>query len=167
MTGLQQQFLGVLFYYKTTQICVLLLMLRDNKALSSIRKFGASGSSVTKNKCIEISQILANKSNESRDTYLAGVHIWPIGLVASLRPGWLPGCGVGGSADTAETFSSSLLLRQAALGFRFRSVTEKWFLTSHTLTARGISAHLTAVVKVTMQLPSSDYFCACVTTPSV
>lgn len=46
-------------------------------------------------------------------------------MVVSLRPGWLPGCGVGGSADTAETFSSSLLLRQAALGFRFRSVTEK------------------------------------------
>lgn len=75
-------------------------------------------------------------------TYLAGVHIWPIGLVVSLRPGWLPGCAVGGSADTAETFSSSLLLRQAALGFRFRSVTEKSeFLISHTLTPQALSIH--------------------------
>lgn len=29
---------------------------------------------------------------------------------------------VGGSADAAETFSSSLLLRQAALGLRFLSI---------------------------------------------
>lgn len=82
-------------------------------------------------------------SSESRAlTYLAGVHIWPIGLVVSLRPGWLPGCAVGGSADTAETFSSSLLLRQAALGFRFRSVTEKIrVLISHMLPPWAVSIH--------------------------
>lgn len=61
-------------------------------------------------------------------TYLADVYRWPIGLVVSLSPGWVPGSVVGGSADAAETFSSSLLLRQAALGLRFLSIAgENWY----------------------------------------
>ncbi len=50
--------------------------------------------------------------------YLA-VHRWPMGLDASVRctGGW----ACWGSPETPDTFSSSLLLRQAALGFRFLS----------------------------------------------
>lgn len=55
-------------------------MLRDLKVLSSIKKSGASGSSVTKNRHIYISLTVANKKQQepfpSRpETYLAGVHI--------------------------------------------------------------------------------------------
>lgn len=127
-------FLG--FYYKPKQICSLLLLLRDVKAQTSSVLLAAQQLSPH----VQVSPLRAAQSSRAVPTYLAGVHIWPIGLVVSLRPGWLPGCAVGGSADTAETFSSSLLLRQAALGFRFRSVTEESeFLISHPLTPWAIS----------------------------
>lgn len=53
--------------------------------------------------------------------YLSAPQRWPIGLDVSVRPGWTPVWDCWVSPDPAETFSSSLLLRQAALGFRLRS----------------------------------------------
>lgn len=45
-----------------------------------------------------------------------------MGLGVSVRPGWTPVWAGWASLEPPDTFSSSLLLRQAALGFRFRSV---------------------------------------------
>lgn len=44
-----------------------------------------------------------------------------MGLEVSVRPGWTPVWPCWPSPEPPDTFSSSLLLRQAALGFRFRS----------------------------------------------
>lgn len=44
-----------------------------------------------------------------------------MGLDVSVRPGWTPVWACWPSPEPPDTFSSSLLLRQAALGFRFRS----------------------------------------------
>lgn len=57
--------------------------------------------------------------------YLPSAHRWPMGLEVSVSPGWTDGWVCCGSPETPETFSSSLLLRQAALGFRFRSGNNK------------------------------------------
>lgn len=57
-----------------------------------------------------------------------GVHLGltdasnPMGLDASVRPRWTPVWACWLSPDPPDTFSSSLLLRQAALGFKLRSV---------------------------------------------
>lgn len=45
-----------------------------------------------------------------------------MGLDVSVRPGWTPVWACWVSPEPADTFSSSLLLRQAALGFKLRSV---------------------------------------------
>lgn len=45
-----------------------------------------------------------------------------MGLDVSVRPGWTPVWAGWASLEPPDTFSSSLLLRQAALGFRFLSV---------------------------------------------
>lgn len=58
-----------------------------------------------------------------RDPFDLAVHRWPMGLDASVRPGCTGGWACWGSPETPDTFSSSLLLRQAALGFRFLSLT--------------------------------------------
>lgn len=58
-----------------------------------------------------------------RDPFDLAVHRWPIGLDVSVRPGCTAGWACWGSPETPDTFSSSLLLRQAALGFRFLSLT--------------------------------------------
>lgn len=46
---------------------------------------------------------------------------WPMGLVGSVRLGWNARCMDCGSVITADAFSSSLLRRHAAFGFRFLS----------------------------------------------
>lgn len=48
-----------------------------------------------------------------------------MGFDVSVRPGWTPVWDCWVSPDPAETFSSSLLLRQAALGFKLRSAHPK------------------------------------------
>lgn len=65
--------------------------------------------------------------NEWRD-YLSATQRWPMGLDVSVRPGWTPVWPCWASPEPPDTFSSSLLLRQAALGFKFRSVSpeKKW-----------------------------------------
>lgn len=50
-------------------------------------------------------------------------HICPMWLDASPMPGWGPARDSGGGSE--ETFSSSLLFRHAAFGFRFLSVEEQ------------------------------------------
>lgn len=54
--------------------------------------------------------------------YLSAPQRWPMGLDVSVRPGWTPVWACWVSPEPADTFSSSLLLRQAALGFKLRSV---------------------------------------------
>lgn len=48
-------------------------------------------------------------------------HRCPAGLWASPRPGWAADSASCGSPTTPDTFSSSRLFKQAALGFRLRS----------------------------------------------
>ena len=57
--------------------------------------------------------------------YLKSLHRCPMGLDVSVRLGWTAGWACWGSPETPDTFSSSLLLRQAAFGFRFRSARVK------------------------------------------
>lgn len=47
---------------------------------------------------------------------------WPMGIAGSVRLGWNARCMDWGSVMAADAFSSSLLRRHAALGFRFLSV---------------------------------------------
>lgn len=53
--------------------------------------------------------------------YLPATQRWPMGLDVSVRPGWTPVWPCWASPEPPDTFSSSLLLRQAAFGFKFRS----------------------------------------------
>lgn len=50
------------------------------------------------------------------------VQRWPMGFAGSVRLGWKARCMDCGSVMTVEAFSSSLLRRHAAFGFRFLSV---------------------------------------------
>lgn len=52
---------------------------------------------------------------------LSDAQMWPMGFAGSVRLGWKARCMDCGSVMTADAFSSSLLRRHAAFGFRFLS----------------------------------------------
>lgn len=98
--------------------------------LCQSRRFDASGLSpsigvTNRESCLSLSKVADSKRDRSDVGHLdlSAAQRWPMGLDVSVRPGWTPAWACWGSQEPPDTFSCSLLLRPADLGFKFRSLT--------------------------------------------
>lgn len=87
------------------------------------RRFNRQEITSNKNKVLFVTVFSRHSNSHRRGSEdLPENYIWLTGLCPSPKPGWPLSCIWG---STPDTFSSSLLLRQAAFGFKLRSYKRK------------------------------------------